>query len=218
MKKFFGCLIMLSLLSICLFPSSGKASSDTHYIGSVKVNNTKVFSSPKLSSTILKTLKKGEEFPVISSVVGDSTRPIIHTVKSGNTLWKVANQYGISVSELQKENKLTSSKIKVGQKLKIPQKYKIHKVVSGDTLWKISTKYGVTTGDLTKLNNLRTVTLKVDQKLKIPEYYYQVQLLDGKKGWIKKSHLQKRRKNPSSWAGRIMDRKKTTPNKLNNPI
>ncbi|MFD6441285.1 SH3 domain-containing protein, partial [Peribacillus sp. NPDC060186] len=78
MKKFFGCLITLSLLCICLFPSSGKSSSNTLYIGSVKVGNTKVFSSPKLGSTILTTLKKGEEFPVISSVVGDSTRPIIH--------------------------------------------------------------------------------------------------------------------------------------------
>ncbi|MEJ9232313.1 LysM peptidoglycan-binding domain-containing protein [Peribacillus butanolivorans] len=139
------------------------------------------------------TLKKGEEFPIISSVVGDSTKPIIHKVKTGNTLWKVANKYGVTVSELQKENKLTSSEINVGQNLKIPQKYKIHKVVSGDTLWKISTKYEVTTSDLTKLNNLRTVTLKVGQKLKIPDYYYQVQLLDGKKGWIKKSLLQKKK-------------------------
>ncbi|MFF5809875.1 glycosyl hydrolase family 18 protein [Peribacillus butanolivorans] len=193
MKKFFGCLIMFCLLCICLFPTSGKASSNTLYIGSVKAGTTKVYSSPKLGSTILMTLKKGEEFPIISSVVGDSTKPIIHKVKTGNTLWKVANQYGVSVSELQKENKLTSFEINVGQNLKIPQKYKIHKVVSGDTLWKITTKYEVTTSDLTKLNNLRTVTLKVGQKLKIPDYYYQVQLLDGKKGWIKKSLLQKKK-------------------------
>ncbi|MFF2587734.1 LysM peptidoglycan-binding domain-containing protein [Peribacillus butanolivorans] len=193
MKKFFGCLIMFCLLCICLFPTSGKASSNTLYIGSVKAGTTKVYSSPKLGSTMLMTLKKGEEFPIISSVVGDSTKPIIHKVKTGNTLWKVANQYGVSVSELKKENKLTSSEINVGQNLKIPQKYKIHKVVSGDTLWKISTKYEVTTSDLTKLNNLRTVTLKVGQKLKIPDYYYQVQLLDGKKGWIKKSLLQKKK-------------------------
>lgn len=183
---------MLSLLCMCLFPTNGHSSSNTQNVGSVKVDNTKVFSSPKLSSTLLKTLKKGEEFPVISSVVGDSASPIIHKVKTGNTLWKVANQYGVSVSALQKENKLTSSDITVGQSLKIPQKYKIHKVVSGDTLWKISSKYKVTTSDLTKLNNLRTVSLKVGQKLKIPDYYYQVQLLNGKKGWIKKSQLQKR--------------------------
>ncbi|MDO7484772.1 LysM peptidoglycan-binding domain-containing protein [Peribacillus frigoritolerans] len=159
------------------------------------MDNTKVFGSPKLGSTLLKTLKKGEEFPIISSSVGDSAGPIIHKVKSGNTLWKVANQYDVSVSELQKVNKLTSSEITVGQNLKIPQKYKIHKVVSGDTLWKISTKYKVTTSDLTKLNNLHTVTLKVGQKLKVPDYYYQVQLLGGKKGWIKKSQLQKKAQN-----------------------
>ncbi|WP_249596129.1 LysM peptidoglycan-binding domain-containing protein [Peribacillus frigoritolerans] len=186
---------MLSLLCMCLFPTSGHSSSKTQSIGSVKVDNTKVFSSPKLGSTLLKTLKKGEEFPIISSSVGDSAGPIIHKVKTGNTLWKVANQYGVSVSELQKVNKLSSSEIIVGQNLKIPQKYKIHKVVSGDTLWKISNKYKVTTSDLTKLNNLRTVTLKVGQKLKVPEYYYQVQLLGGKKGWIKKSQLQNKAQN-----------------------
>ncbi len=200
-KKFFGCFIILSLLCACLFPTNGNSSNKTLYIGSVKVDNTKVFSSPKLGSTQLKPLKKGEEFPVISSSVGDSAGPIIHKVKAGNTLWKVANQYGVSVSELQKENKLTSTEINVGQNLKIPQKYKIHKVVSGDTLWKISTKYKVTTSDLTKLNNLHTVTLKVGQKLKIPDYYYQVQLLDGKKGWIKTSQLQKKTQKPivMSW-------------------
>ncbi|MDQ7862529.1 LysM peptidoglycan-binding domain-containing protein [Peribacillus frigoritolerans] len=37
-------------------------------------------------------------------------------MKSGNTLWEVANQHGVSVSELQKVNKLTSSEITVGQK------------------------------------------------------------------------------------------------------
>lgn len=196
MKKFFGCLIIFTLLCICLLPNSGDASSKTQYIGSVKVDKTKVFSSPNLGSTLLKTLKKGEEFPVISSAVGDSAGPIIHKVKTGNTLWKVANQYGVSVSEVQKENKLTSSTINVDQNLKIPQKYKIHTVISGDTLWKISTKYEIATTDLTKLNNLRTNSLKVGQKLKIPDYYYQVQLLEGKKGWIKKSQLQKQAQKP----------------------
>ncbi|MGE7879165.1 LysM peptidoglycan-binding domain-containing protein [Peribacillus muralis] len=183
---------MLSLLCICLFPAIGKASSATLYVGSVKADNTKVYSSPALGSTVLKTLKKGEAFPVISTVAGDSSKPIVHTVKTGNTLWKVANQYGVSIGELQKENKLNSSDIMVGQKLKIPQKYKIHTVVSGDTLWKISNKYEVAAADLSKLNNLRTASLNVGQKLKIPDYYYQVQLLDGKKGWIKKSLLPKK--------------------------
>ncbi|WP_236712811.1 LysM peptidoglycan-binding domain-containing protein [Peribacillus muralis] len=192
MKKFIGYLVMLSLLCICLFPTSGKAASQPQYIGSVKAGNTKVYSSPNLDSSLLYTLKKGEAYPVISTVAGDSSRPIIHTVKTGNTLWKIANQYGVTVSALQKANKLPSSDILVGQKLKVPQTYKVHTVVSGDTLWKISQKYEVASGDLTKLNNLRTSSLKVGQKLNIPDYYYQVQLLGGKKGWIKKSQLQKK--------------------------
>ncbi|WP_285769438.1 LysM peptidoglycan-binding domain-containing protein [Peribacillus sp. SI8-4] len=183
---------MLSLLCICFFPASGKAASNALYVGSVKADNAKVYGSPALGSTLIKTLKKGERFPVISTVAGDSAKPIIHTVKPGNTLWKVANQYGASISAIQKENKLSSSNIIVGQKLKIPQKYKIHTVVSGDTLWKISNKYEVAAGDLTKLNNLRTTSLNVGQKLKIPDYYHQILLLDGKKGWIKKSAFPKK--------------------------
>ena len=52
--------------------------------------------------------------------------------------------------------------------------------------------YGVSTNDLTKLNNLRSSNLLVGQKLNIPDYYLQVQLLGGKKGWVKKSLLQQK--------------------------
>ncbi|MFJ8257470.1 LysM peptidoglycan-binding domain-containing protein [Peribacillus asahii] len=192
MRKLFGCLIMLSLLWISLFPSSGQASSNTLSIGSVKVDKASVFSAPKLGSTRVTVLKKGENFPVISSAVGDSASLIIHKVVRGNTLSGIANQYGVSERELKKENKLTSEKISIGQKLKIPQRYQIHTVKSGDTLWKVATKYGVTISDLKKLNHLRTVNLDVGQKLKLPDYYCQIQLLDGKKGWIKKSLLKQK--------------------------
>lgn len=43
-----------------------------------------------------------------------------YTVKSGDTLWKIANQYGISVDNLKNHNNLESDLIIVGQNLKIP--------------------------------------------------------------------------------------------------
>jgi len=46
----------------------------------------------------------------------------IYTVKSGDTLIKIAGQYGITVKALQAANGLKTSSIKVGQKLKIPAK------------------------------------------------------------------------------------------------
>jgi spore germination protein len=189
-KKFFGFLTIASFLCISLVPINGEAATSALSVGTVKSDNARVYSAPKLGSPVLPVLKKGEQFPIISSAAGDSSSPIVHTVVSGNTLWIIANQYGVTVSNLQKENKLTTIKISVGQKLKIPQKYQLYTVVSGDTLWKISTKYGVTVSDLTKVNSMRSTALSVGQKIKIPDYYLQIQLLAGKKGWIKKSLLQ----------------------------
>jgi LysM repeat protein len=45
-----------------------------------------------------------------------------YTVKSGDTLSKVAKDHGTSVKELQRLNNLTTTQIRVGQKLKLPQR------------------------------------------------------------------------------------------------
>ena len=46
----------------------------------------------------------------------------IYTVKSGDTLTKIAKANGTTVKALESENGLSTTKIKVGQKLKIPAK------------------------------------------------------------------------------------------------
>jgi LysM repeat protein len=46
----------------------------------------------------------------------------IYSVKSGDTLTKIARQYSTTVKAIESENNLTTTKIKVGQKLKIPAK------------------------------------------------------------------------------------------------
>lgn len=61
--------------------------------------------------------------------VGGSGPPVetpsgeqIYTVKSGDTLTRIAGQYGVSVRALRSANSLTTDRIRVGQKLKIPVK------------------------------------------------------------------------------------------------
>jgi LysM repeat protein len=44
----------------------------------------------------------------------------VYTVKSGDTLTKIATQFGTTVKTLRSQNNLETDKIKVGQKLKIP--------------------------------------------------------------------------------------------------
>jgi len=46
--------------------------------------------------------------------------PRTHTVAAGETLFRISQNYQVSVDELQKVNKLSSNTVKVGQKLKIP--------------------------------------------------------------------------------------------------
>ncbi|KAA9023626.1 cell wall hydrolase [Niallia endozanthoxylica] len=44
-----------------------------------------------------------------------------HTVRSGDTLWKISNHYGVGLTTLRAANNQTSNMIYVGQKLVIPQ-------------------------------------------------------------------------------------------------
>ena len=179
-KKLHSIIILILLLSYG--PINSDAAGNSLSVGTVNIDNVNVLSLPKQGSTIITTLKKGEEYPVISTASGDSsTSKIMHTEVSGNTLWKISNQYGIPLSELQKTNKLTSTEIRIGQKLIIPQIHKLYTVLNGDTLLKISKKFEVGINDLTKLNNLQSSNLLVGQKLNIPDDYVQIQLLGGGK-------------------------------------
>ena len=45
-----------------------------------------------------------------------------YVVKSGDTLTKIAKSHGTTVKAIESENNLSTTKIKVGQKLKIPAK------------------------------------------------------------------------------------------------
>ncbi|SHO55032.1 N-acetylmuramoyl-L-alanine amidase [Vibrio quintilis] len=109
--------------------------------------------------------------PVIRNPV--ETKIITHVVKPGDFLGKIASYYKVSVAEIRKENKLRSSVLKVGQKLKITVSLKDkpvrkHKVKKGDYLGKIANLYGVSISHLRQVNKLRTDKLTINQILIIP--------------------------------------------------
>ncbi|MFJ5768701.1 LysM peptidoglycan-binding domain-containing protein [Psychrobacillus sp. NPDC093180] len=182
--------IILFILLLYAGPVQGLAAANSLSIGTVLTDNVNALSLPKQGSSVITTLDKGEELSLLSTISGDSSSTIIHTVVPGNTLWKISNQYGISLNDLVTANNLYTTEIRIGQQLIIPQKYNLYTVMKDDTLWKISNKYGVSINEITKLNNMSSSNLDIGQKLKLPDYYVQVQLLGGKKGWVKKSFLQ----------------------------
>jgi LysM repeat protein len=57
---------------------------------------------------------------VVASAGGSGTRT--HRVKSGDTLYGIARQYGTTVGKIEEANGLTDTNLRPGQKLKIPAK------------------------------------------------------------------------------------------------
>jgi len=101
-----------------------------------------------------------------------------YTVKKGDTLWGISNQYGVNVSDLAKLNGVTADTLKVGMVLTIPSSSGnnpdnmfMYTVKKGDSLWSISKVYGTSVEEIKRINYLTNNTLYIGQVLRIPEMY-----------------------------------------------
>ena len=95
-----------------------------------------------------------------------------YTVQKGDSLWVIANKYGITTEELKSYNNLKSNLLSIGQVLKIPQgktsTENIYTVKKGDSLWTIANRSNTTVEKIKVLNNLTSNLLSIGQQLKIP--------------------------------------------------
>jgi len=102
---------------------------------------------------------------------------IIHTVSSGQTLWTIANIYGVSVASIIETNELTyPNRLVIGQALVIPTEDTYHTVRTGESLWSIARTYGVTVQSIIQRNQLSDPDrILPGQVLYIPAPRYRVQ-------------------------------------------
>ncbi len=118
---------------------------------------------------------------------------IRYRVRSGDYLGRIAERYGVGVSQIKQWNELRSNNLRIGQRLTIfprkpdtqvspvqsgaasqvtaatdPDASKVHTVREGDSLWTISRKYpGVSIENLRKWNGISGNNLKPGTKLKL---------------------------------------------------
>ena len=96
----------------------------------------------------------------------------IYTVKSGDSLYSIAQKYNTTMQKIIDLNNLSTTLLSIGQKLKIPTTTSSqvinYTVKSGDNLYTIAKKYNTTVNELMEFNNLKTNLLSVGQTIKIP--------------------------------------------------
>ncbi len=199
-------------VSVANLKSWNSLSGDIIYVGQKLAikggSSTTTSTSTTTSSSTASTVK----LATTTSTTGQT-----YTVKSGDTLYRVATSNGVSVANLKTWNNLTSDLIYVGQKLALKSgtstaassststsssakstqttvatttSDQTYKVVSGDTLYKISKKYNVTVAELKTWNNLSNENILVGQTLTVQkEATYTVKSGDTLYAIAKKNNL-----------------------------
>ena len=116
--------------------------------------------------------------------LNDLDKKIYYKVQSGDYLGKIANRFGVRISQIKRWNSLKNNNLKVGKRLvifprKAPsvatkkqpskgQNTKTYIVKQGDSLWSIAQQYpGVSVADIKKKNDLKSAKLNPGMELKI---------------------------------------------------
>jgi membrane-bound lytic murein transglycosylase D len=108
-------------------------------------------------------------------------RTIVYKIKKGDTISEIAEQYGVSSSQIRRWNNLRNNKIVVGKTLKIYGRnnygngvvsssgkgYYLYTIKKGDTLGEIAERFHVSSKELKVWNNLSSSKIVAGKKIKI---------------------------------------------------
>lgn len=141
-------------------------SGDTLY-GIASKYNISVDKLKQLNNLTSNTLSIGQTLNIRDTSSGIVSEDYdYYTVKSGDTLYSIANRYGVDVDKIKTLNNLSSNILSVGQMLKIPDTLvSTYVVKKGDTLWSIARENNISVDKLKEINNLVNNNLSIGQQL-----------------------------------------------------
>jgi membrane-bound lytic murein transglycosylase D len=127
---------------------------------------------------VARTPLRGRVEDVGVQIARRSSRRMMITVRSGDTLTRIAARYGVSARDLARLNKLSAkSRLRSGQRLllnlpnagvarpAVVDRSSTYEVRPGDSLSSIARKYGISQADLRRWNGLSSKRISVGQRL-----------------------------------------------------
>ncbi len=131
--------------------------------------NTTVDAIQRLNNLSSNDLIIGQELLI---PVNEDAKGSTYTVQQGDSLWLIANRFGVNVQDLIQANNLANIELQIGDQLIIPSSLSpttsTYTVQNGDSLWSIAKRYNTTVDRIKEANNLSTNLLQIGQQLKIP--------------------------------------------------
>lgn len=152
-------------LSISQLKSINHLSSDMIYPG----QKLMVTGGTTTSTTTNTATTKPAPSQVSNQTVTVGSSDQTYTVVAGDSVWKIANKFGISMDTLRSLNNIKKDFIYPGQVLKVQASTtsSTYRVKSGDSLWSIAQKHGLSVAQLKALNQLTSDLILVNQTLKV---------------------------------------------------
>lgn len=151
-------------------------------VASVKVTAEPVAAKPAQAASPVIVSK-----PNVAPANNEADKQVAYKVNKGDSLLKIAHRYNTTVAQIQQDNDLDGTMVKVDQELKVSPNKKLyrvvktktstvdnnskivdHKVRRGESLSLIARKYKTTISSIVAANNMSNTVVMAGQTLKVP--------------------------------------------------